>query len=1506
MTSARQTRSLRPVTFVTLVVVTILAMAGIALAATDPNIIPPPNLQPNDGAIQAYCDEEYPGTTGIVFSTGSATTNSQGALTKTEAGYTLTWIESTSAADDYDIRVVSITEDGSPELLQFEAVFAFLGGNDLNGYDFGEEPLPTTTADLNVTGGNGQNVTHFGFCAVTTGEIIIAKVTNPSPSDGEFDFTASWDADGFTLADGETELSGRLDDGVYSVAEIVPDGWDLTSATCDDGSPIDAIDLQIAETITCTFVNEADSNIIIRKETDPDGSTQVFDFTADYGAGSFQLSDGQSNDSGDIDPGTYEVSESVPDGWALSSAECDDGSPVEAISLQAGETVTCTFNNTQAGIIVIEKETDPATSTDRFTFNRSWGDDFELGNGDTNTSDPLPPGTYSVAEIVPDGWDLTDATCDDGSNPATIDLDPGETVTCTFINQADANIIVIKETDPADATDEFDFTTNYSAGFSLGNGDSDDSGDLDPGTYSVSETVPDGWDLDSATCDDLSDPSAISLQAGETVTCTFVNQKDSKIIVEKQTDPDGSAQLFDFSTDYGPGFQLADDGTNDSGDLPPDTYSVSETVPAGWEQTDVVCSDGSEPDAIELSAGEIVTCTFFNQADANIIVVKETDPADATDEFDFTTNYSAGFSLGNGDSDDSGDIGPGTYSVSENVPAGWELESATCDNGDDPSSIGLLAGETVTCTFFNQQDSKIIVEKQTDPDGSAQLFDFSTDYGPGFQLADDGTNDSGDLPPDTYSVSETVPAGWEQTGAECDNGDDPSSIELVAGDVVTCTFYNEADSGIIVQKITDPADATDEFTFTPSWGSSFELGNGGSNNSGELDPGLYSVTETVPDGWDLESATCDDGSNPAAINLAAGEVVTCTFVNQADANIVVEKQTDPDGSPVAFDFTASWDIDGFSLTDGQQEDSGDLDPGDYSVSETVPDGWSLESVECTDDQDPADLTLTAGETINCVFTNRQSGNIVIIKETDPGDSPVLFTFSSDYGDDFQLADGDSNDSGPLDPGTYSVTENVPDGWELVTALCSDGSPASAIELGAGETVTCTFSNQQLGTIIVEKETDPVGSLEAFTFSTDYLPDFQLADGESNNSGFLAWGTYSVAETVPDGWELKSATCDDGSNPAAIDLNPGETVICTFVNEADANIVVEKQTDPDGSTEVFTFSPSWGADFDLSDGQTNDSGDLDPGTYSVSEADIDGWDLTDATCDGGNDPDAIDLAAGETVTCVFTNTQRGMVELLKLNNGVEETTVEWTFTLDGPEVSTTDTTPPALLDFGGAKLIAGETYTVCETGVPAGWSTEWTVDGVVVTPYDPNAADPNASNDTWCVDIVVEPGQTLGIGVDNVPPPGGDQRTPGYWKNWTTCSPGNQARTAERNGGADAGFYLLDDVLPMVVGDFEIVDCKTGRLLLDRRDLDGKRNRKRASDAAYNLASHLIAAQANVAAGASVCPEVTQAIADANELLASIGFEGDGQYLGPKSKSPDRQLALEIAALLDAYNNGEVC
>ncbi len=781
---------------------------------------------------------------------------------------------------------------------------------------------------------------------------------------------------------------------------------------------------------------------------------------------------------------------------------------------------------------------------------------------------------------------------------SNIVLAAGETATCTYTNTLRGSIVVDKVTAPSGDPQSFPFTLTggpdaINQGFSLTDSAAPhNSGLVKPGTYAAAETsVPAGWDLTSSTCSDGSSPGSISLEAGETVTCTFTNTRRGRIIVEKQTVPNGDPTLFSFTPSYGSSFQLSDGQQNNSGLIVPGTYSVSETVPAGWNLTSATCSDGSSPSSIVLGPNETVTCVFTNTKAGEIIVQKQTDPDGSPQSFAFTASYDAdGFSLTDGQSNNSGPLAPGTYSVAETVPDGWDLESAVCDDGSAPGSIALASDETVTCVFSNTlRRGRIIVQKQTNPDGDPQVFAFTASYDAnGFSLSDGQSNNSGALLPGTYSVSETVPAGWNLASAVCSDQSDPSAIALGPGETVTCVFTNAKDAMIIVEKQTNPNGDPQVFAFAASYDANgFTLSDGQSNNSGVLDPGTYSVSETVPAGWDLGSAVCDDGSAPASIGLAAGETVTCVFTNVKDAFIVVEKQTNPDGDPQVFSFSASYDANGFTLSDGQSNNSGDLNPGVHSVSENVPAGWDLASAVCSDSSDPSAIGLQAGETVTCVFTNVRDANIIVEKQTDPNGSPQVFDFDASYdASGFSLSDGQSNNSGDLDPGTYSVSEIVPAGWDLTSAVCSDGSPRNAIALAAGETVTCVFTNTlRRGRIIVEKQTDPGGDPQVFDFTASYDANgFSLSDGQQSESGELLPGTYSVSETVPAGWDLESAVCSDQSSADAIELDPGETVTCVFTNVKDANIIVEKQTDPNGSPQVFSFNASYDANgFSLSDG-----------------------------------------------------------------------------------------------------------------------------------------------------------------------------------------------------------------------------------------------------------------------------------------------------------------------------------
>jgi uncharacterized repeat protein (TIGR01451 family) len=483
--------------------------------------------------------------------------------------------------------------------------------------------------------------------------------------------------------------------------------------------------VEAGETVTCTFTNTKQGKVIVKKVMV--GGSDSFAFSGTP-SGSIDTSGGTI--SADVAPGQYTSTEAakagwvnIPAGWDLTGTSCSDGSPVNSISLQAGETVTCTFTNTKKGNIVVEKKTNPSGDPQKFTFDPSWGADFELSDGQSNDSGPLTPGTYSVTETVPAGWDLESATCDDGSSPSSIALGPGETVTCTFTNEKDAFIVVEKKTNPSGDPQKFTFNPSWGASFQLSDGQSASSGDLDPGTYSVSETVPQGWDLESATCSDGSSPASIALAAGETVTCTFTNEKDANVVVQKQTNPDGDPQAFQFSASYdADGFSLADNQQNDSGDLDPGTYSVSETVPTGWDLTSAVCSDGSQPSAIALAAGETVTCVFTNTKRGTIIVEKQTAPDKAAGSFTFTGD--AAGSIGDGGQIVVANLVPGTYTSTETVPAGWGLTSISCSDANSTGSLPtrtatfrLEAGETVKCTFTNTKlgQGSISVSKSAEP-----------------------------------------------------------------------------------------------------------------------------------------------------------------------------------------------------------------------------------------------------------------------------------------------------------------------------------------------------------------------------------------------------------------------------------------------------------------------------------------------------------------------------------------------------------------------------------------------------------------------------------------------------------------------------------------------------------------------------------------------------------------------------------------------------------------------
>jgi hypothetical protein len=235
---------------------------------------------------------------------------------------------------------------------------------------------------------------------------------------------------------------------------------------------------------------------------------------------------------------------------------------------------------------------------------------------------------------------------------------------------------------------------------------------------------------------------------------------------------------------------------------------------------------------------------------------------------------------------------------------------------------------------------------------------------------------------------------------------------------------------------------------------------------------------------------------------------------------------------------------------------------------------------------------------------------------------------------------------------------------------------------------------------------------------------------------------------------------------------------------------------------------------------------------------------------------------------------------------------------GPDsVHIDKSTPPATLDFG---VLPPGTYTLCELHVPAG--THSTLEDVVIG-GDILSKSINTTTGDVCVTFTLQAGAAKVFNIDNSRP-GGGQRTIGYWKNWNSCS--HDGAFVDR--AAKTGNHLADEFVnlthPLNIGILQVDTCPEIVAILNKSDLSSK---KSASDAAYNLAAQLLGADLNVLAGAGTCPAATNAISQAQSLLAAANFNGTGQYWkGGKNAAADRATALSLANTLDQYNNGKLC
>jgi uncharacterized repeat protein (TIGR01451 family) len=297
-------------------------------------------------------------------------------------------------------------------------------------------------AQADLVKGQGSHVFAMGVGAAVTKEASADRLTAVSGTDelppadfSKADFTLVQNFD--DLAEALRDIANQLCQASVTVTKLVdegdgqyrPDpGWDFTAT-----------------------VSTSPGSYGWLQPAPPPATGARTVTTDDEGVATFQW---QPTDSSATS--TITIAETLQAGYRFVDATCTRGSPTRSrrtttrrstltvgqLVLQPNEYYKCTVRNQIVpGTIEIEKRATPQGPTS-FPFTGSLGDfalvDDGTGHSASKVVSNLPPGTYTVQELVPADWELSGVTCNPTGAAAvagaqvTITLAPGGSVVCTY------------------------------------------------------------------------------------------------------------------------------------------------------------------------------------------------------------------------------------------------------------------------------------------------------------------------------------------------------------------------------------------------------------------------------------------------------------------------------------------------------------------------------------------------------------------------------------------------------------------------------------------------------------------------------------------------------------------------------------------------------------------------------------------------------------------------------------------------------------------------------------------------------------------------------------------------------------------------------------------------------------------------------------------------------------------------------------------------------------------
>ena len=347
-----------------------------------------------------------------------------------------------------------------------------------------------------TNGGSGA----FGFTST--------NLADQTPSDASTTFTLATTGSGSGGAATTSSTYHGLLANTYDVAENTRTGWTLDSIACVNADSTShaatinvssralSVPIAVGDDVTCTFTNSAKATITFKKVTNPTPDTADTTFTFDPSdnlqLGTFGLKNGGTK-SYDVVPGTYSAAETDPApaydltgrscvntvGGASHIADTSVGGAI-AVTLSAGEDVTCTFTNTKRGSLTITKTDDASHALDGvvftlFTDNSPVGGAAPHGNEDTTagltcTTGTTVPGACSIANIPLGDYWIVETTPKSGYAAAAdqrLTVTAGSSATKTFVDPRQFHVITIVCQDSDSSLHQSDVTLDGTTTSSL-------------------------------------------------------------------------------------------------------------------------------------------------------------------------------------------------------------------------------------------------------------------------------------------------------------------------------------------------------------------------------------------------------------------------------------------------------------------------------------------------------------------------------------------------------------------------------------------------------------------------------------------------------------------------------------------------------------------------------------------------------------------------------------------------------------------------------------------------------------------------------------------------------------------------------------------------------------------------------------------------------------------------------------------------------------------------------